>query len=109
MRCAILARRRRRVSASERALLGLIQMPALAIAFAAGPIAGQNFGAGNGERVRETFVKAPPIGTSVMVGFTIPGAVEAHPVARRFPEDPETIASQRCSCAGVAGSRWRKA
>ncbi len=33
-------------------LLGLIQMPALAIALAAGPIAGQNFGAGNGARVR---------------------------------------------------------
>ena len=32
-------------------VLGLIQMPALAIALAAGPIAGQNFGAGNGEHV----------------------------------------------------------
>ena len=33
-------------------VLGLIQMPALAIALAAGPIAGQNFGAGNGARVK---------------------------------------------------------
>src|SRR6201982_818777 len=39
-------------------VLGLIQMPALAVALAAGPIAGQNFGAGNGGRVRETFLKA---------------------------------------------------
>ena len=35
-----------------------IFMPAMAIAFAAGPIAGQNFGAKQGSRVRETFAKA---------------------------------------------------
>src|SRR5512138_1556909 len=39
-------------------VLGLIQMPALSVALAAAPIVGQNFGAGNGDRVRETFVKA---------------------------------------------------
>src|SRR5215813_1585538 len=52
-------------------VLGLIQMPALAVALAAGPIVGQNFGAGNGGRVRETFVKAALIATAVMIGFTI--------------------------------------
>ena len=45
--CAISARRRRPDSASGTRVLGLIQMPALAVALAAGPIAGQNFGAGN--------------------------------------------------------------
>ncbi|WFU18257.1 MATE family efflux transporter [Bradyrhizobium sp. CB3481] len=52
-------------------VLGLIQMPALAVALAAGPIAGQNFGAGDGRRVRETVVKAALIATAIMIGFMI--------------------------------------
>lgn len=52
-------------------VLGLIQMPALAIALAAGPIAGQNFGAGNFARVRETFFKAVLIGSALMLAFTL--------------------------------------
>ena len=47
-----------------------IFLPAMAIAFAAGPIAGQNFGANFGSRVRETFVKAVVLSTVVMVGVT---------------------------------------
>ena len=47
-----------------------IFLPAMAIAFAAGPIAGQNFGANRGSRVRETFVKAVILSTVVMVGVT---------------------------------------
>ena len=73
-------------------VLGLIQMPALAIALAAGPIAGQNFGAGNGARVRETFVKAALIATVVMIAFTI-------------------LAQWRPDCCSAAsrtiGRRWR--
>jgi putative MATE family efflux protein len=48
-----------------------IFMPAMAIAFAAGPIAGQNFGAGRGTRVRETFYKAVMLNAVVMVAVTI--------------------------------------
>ncbi len=48
-----------------------IFMPAMAIAFAAGPIAGQNFGAGQGMRVRETFIKAVGLNTVVMVLVTV--------------------------------------
>jgi Na+-driven multidrug efflux pump len=47
-----------------------IFMPAMAIAFAAGPIAGQNFGAGRAERVRETLAKATLLNTVVMVAVT---------------------------------------
>jgi putative MATE family efflux protein len=47
-----------------------IFMPAMAIAFAAGPIAGQNFGARQGARVRETFAKAVMLNTIVMVLVT---------------------------------------
>jgi Na+-driven multidrug efflux pump len=52
-------------------VMGLIQVPAMAIAFAAGPIAGQNFGAGNSERVRETFKKVALIGTALMITVTM--------------------------------------
>ncbi|HEY8520151.1 MAG TPA: MATE family efflux transporter [Gammaproteobacteria bacterium] len=44
-----------------------IFLPAMAIAFAAGPIAGQNYGAGQAARVRETFVKATLMSTAVML------------------------------------------
>jgi putative MATE family efflux protein len=47
-----------------------IFLPAMAIAFAAGPIAGQNFGAKMGARVRETFWKAIALSTIVMVCVT---------------------------------------
>jgi putative MATE family efflux protein len=47
-----------------------IFLPAMAIAFAAGPIAGQNFGAKLGSRVRETFAKAVLLNALVMVLVT---------------------------------------
>ena len=73
-------------------LLGLIQMPALAIALAAGPIAGQNFGAGNGARVRETFVKASFMATSVMLAFLILAQLAPRLLLAGFSSDPETMA-----------------
>lgn len=73
-------------------VLGLIQMPALAIALAAGPIAGQNFGAGNGARVRETFTKAALIATVVMIAFTILAQCWPGLLLGGFASDAETIA-----------------
>ncbi len=73
-------------------VLGLIQMPALAVALAAGPIAGQNFGAGNGARVRETFTKAAVIGTVVMIGFTILAQWKPGLLLGGFASDHETMA-----------------
>jgi putative MATE family efflux protein len=48
-----------------------IFLPAMAIAFAAGPIAGQNFGGGQPGRVRETFLKAVWLNSIVMVVVTV--------------------------------------
>jgi putative MATE family efflux protein len=73
-------------------VLGLIQMPALAVALAAAPIAGQNFGAGNGRRVRETFAKATLIGTVVMIGFTILAQRWPTLLLAGFSSDRETMA-----------------
>jgi putative MATE family efflux protein len=73
-------------------VLGLIQMPALAIAIAAGPIAGQNFGAGNAARVRETFTKATMIATVVMMTFTILAQCWPGLLLGGFASDVETMA-----------------
>ncbi|MGN1290908.1 MAG: MATE family efflux transporter, partial [Bradyrhizobium sp.] len=73
-------------------VLGLIQMPALAVALAAGPIAGQNFGAGNAGRVRETFIKAVSIGTVVMIAITILEQWKPGLLLDGFSNDRETMA-----------------
>ncbi|MBR1287225.1 MATE family efflux transporter [Bradyrhizobium sp. AUGA SZCCT0177] len=73
-------------------VLGLIQMPALAIALAAGPIAGQNFGAGNAARVKETFAKAAVIATIVMIVFTILAQCWPGLLLGGFASDAQTIA-----------------
>jgi putative MATE family efflux protein len=73
-------------------VLGLIQMPALAIAIAAGPIAGQNFGAGNAARVRETFTRAAMIVTVVMTAFTIISQWQPGLLLGGFASDAETLA-----------------
>ncbi|MBR0795051.1 MATE family efflux transporter [Bradyrhizobium jicamae] len=72
-------------------VLGLIQMPALAVALAAGPIAGQNFGAGNAGRVRETFIKAVAIVTIVMGAFTVLAQCKPEWLLGNFSSDRETM------------------
>jgi putative MATE family efflux protein len=47
-----------------------IFLPAMAIAFAAGPIAGQNYGAGRADRVRDTFYRAVVLNSIVMLIVT---------------------------------------
>ena len=48
-----------------------IFLPAMAIAFAAGPIAGQNFAAKNFARVKDTFVKTALLSTILMAAITL--------------------------------------
>jgi putative MATE family efflux protein len=73
-------------------LLGVIQLPAISMAFAAGAIAGQNFGAGNSERVKETFKSVLLLGTAVMMAFTILAQWKPELWLGGFTKDPETIA-----------------
>jgi putative MATE family efflux protein len=72
-------------------MLGLIHMPALAVALAAGPIAGQNFGASNSARVRETFVKTALITTVVMAGFLLLAQLKPEFLLAGFSNDQETM------------------
>jgi putative MATE family efflux protein len=46
-------------------------LPAMAVAFAAAPIVGQNYGAGKYARVRETFVLSTLFGACIMVCLTL--------------------------------------
>ncbi|MDO8400944.1 MAG: MATE family efflux transporter [Bradyrhizobium sp.] len=73
-------------------LLGLIHMPGISIALAAGAIAGQNFGAGNSARVRRTFRTVLLLVTAVMVGFTIPAQWLPEFFVAGFTQDAETLA-----------------
>jgi len=48
-----------------------IFLPAIAISFAAGPVAGQNYGAGHGDRVRQTFKVAAIMSMAMMLAITL--------------------------------------
>ena len=90
-------------------VLGLIQMPALAIALAAGPIAGQNFGAGNAARVRETFVKAALDRHRRDDCLHDTCAVAARAAARRLLQrSRRRWRSRRCSCGSSRSTWWRR-
>jgi Na+-driven multidrug efflux pump len=52
-------------------LMQSIFLPAMAIAFATGPVAGQNYGASQHGRVRETFGSAAKISVGVMLLLTL--------------------------------------
>jgi putative MATE family efflux protein len=73
-------------------VLGALQAPVLAIAFAAGAIAGQNVGAGNSERVKETFKTAALIGTALMVALTLFIQWQPGLLLSGFTDDPLTTA-----------------
>jgi Na+-driven multidrug efflux pump len=70
----------------------MIFVPAMAIAFAATPIAGQNFGAKLGARVRETFRVTAIYSMLVMVVLTAFVQWKAEWLARIFTAEPAVIA-----------------
>jgi Na+-driven multidrug efflux pump len=63
----------------------------MAIGLATGAIAGQNFGAGKGERVSETFKSAATITTAVMVAITIFIQWKPALLLSGFTDDPSTV------------------
>jgi Na+-driven multidrug efflux pump len=70
-----------------------IFLPAMAIAFAAAPVAGQNIGAGKPERARETFTRAALIGSALMLVLTIICQFRAELFLAPFAtKDPEVTA-----------------
>ena len=69
-----------------------IFLPAMAVPFAASPVAGQNVGFGRGDRVRETFRVAALLGSAVMFVAMIIAQFEADSVLALFSKEPEVIA-----------------
>lgn len=68
-----------------------IFMPGMAVAFAAAPIAGQNFGAGNAQRVRATLRAAIVFCSAVMVLLTLVCQLKPEWLVRGFTQDPHVI------------------
>ena len=73
-------------------LMQSIFLPAMAIAFATGPIAGQNFGAGRHERIRETFRSAAKISVVLMLAITLLCQWRPEWLVQGFTREPEVIA-----------------
>ncbi len=69
-----------------------IFLPAMAVAFAAAPIAGQNFGAKRYDRVRETFTVTALIGSGIMLTLSILCHISPGMLARVFTDDPAVLA-----------------
>jgi len=67
-------------------------IPAMAIAFAVSPIAGQNVGAGNFDRVRRAFLDGVMMESVVMVVLTIIAQLEGDTLIRIFTQDPAVVA-----------------
>jgi putative MATE family efflux protein len=69
-----------------------IFLPAMAVAFAVSPIAGQNFGAKRADRVGETFWSALWIGAIIMAALTVLCQVSPESLIHPFSNDPEVVA-----------------
>jgi putative MATE family efflux protein len=68
-----------------------IFLPAMAVAFAAGPIAGQNFGARKFDRVRETFKRAVLISSIIMLTLTLLVHISPELLVKGFTEDVAVV------------------
>jgi Na+-driven multidrug efflux pump len=68
-----------------------IFLPAMAIAFAVAPLAGQNFGARKMDRVRETFRVASMQSTAVMLSVMVLCQWQPEALVRFFSSEPEVI------------------
>jgi putative MATE family efflux protein len=67
-------------------------LPSLAVSFAASPVAGQNFGAGQRGRVIETFRTALLLASGLMVGLTVLCQIRPDLLAVPFTAEPQVIA-----------------
>ncbi len=73
-------------------VMQMIFLPAMAVAFAAAPIAGQNFGAKDAARVRETFRVSAIAGCTIMAALTVFCQWEGELLVRAFTNEGPVIA-----------------
>lgn len=67
-------------------------LPAMAVAFASAPVAGQNFGGGHTDRVRETFRTAVWLGSVLMLSLTLLCQIRPDWLSRFFTADADVVA-----------------
>jgi len=67
-------------------------LPVMAVAFATAPVAGQNFGARDAGRVRQTFRSAATLVTGLMLVITVLAHIAPGAMIGAFSHDPEVIA-----------------
>jgi putative MATE family efflux protein len=72
-------------------IMQAIFLPAMAIAFATSPVAGQNVGAQRFDRVRETFRASALIGSVIMLALTLVCQVAPQWFVHPFSRDPAVI------------------
>jgi putative MATE family efflux protein len=73
-------------------IMQAIFLPAMALAFSAPAVAGQNFGARLPDRVRETFRWTALMSSAVMLGLTVMCQFESELLVRGFSVDPQVVA-----------------
>jgi putative MATE family efflux protein len=73
-------------------IMQAIFLPAMAVAFAASPVAAQNMGAGHADRVRATFRTAVGIGSAIMLGLTFMCQLKPEWFVSGFTQDTAVIA-----------------
>ncbi len=73
-------------------LMQAIFLPAMALAFAVAPVAGQNFGAQRYDRVRETFRSAAVMSSVLMLVLTIACQWQPAWLVAAFAQDPGVVA-----------------
>ncbi len=73
-------------------LMQALFLPAVAIAFATAPVAGQNFGARLGARVRQSFRVAAAMSVAVMLVFTVLCHIAPAAMVRVFSRDEAVVA-----------------
>ncbi|MGA9334092.1 MAG: MATE family efflux transporter, partial [Rudaea sp.] len=69
-----------------------IFLPAMAVAFAVAPLAGQNFGGGHHPRVRDTFRSAALLGSAIMLMLTLMCQWRPEWFVHGFTRDPAVVA-----------------
>ena len=67
-------------------------MPVVALGFSVAPVAGQNFGARQAQRVKDTFKDAALMAAGVMVLFALLCHIAPDALIRAFSKDPSVIA-----------------
>ena len=66
-------------------------MPVVALGFSVAPVAGQNFGAGKADRVKDTFRNAALMASGVMLVFAIASHIAPESLVRIFAKDTGVI------------------